>query len=430
MFDDHCCQLTGGGTSVPATGPSRGLVLKLDQSTHVATLVAQYTGSDDNDFESEYMGDTQPLANGNAFVGWGSESYFSEYSRSGQQLLEGNFPGPDLSYRETLDQWVGLPLSAPAGAARESEWQDHSVRELERRHPGRLLEGPGRIQRQSAGRREHHRQVRVRDGDPRATAATRASRCRRSMRRPGDRSFAAILGFDSMMIRATVVLVALAMCFGLCACGSTSSASPDSPEATTANARAAEANPVAVSPEPGTPDASPSTQISFLGDSGTRVSGVHVVGSRSGVHAGVLRAYSTGTGESFLPAHPFVAGERVTVTAQRGNGRCDACGEHDLHGRPPGVGQPDGVPDQPGRPPCRPALQHGADADALDGRHHHARHARRHARRPVPGSLPGRGLARADDRRTERQPGLVPSVAGRRCGHELSGSSSSKASPC
>ena len=42
MFDDHCCQLTGGGTSVPATGPSRGLVLELDQSTHTATLVAQY----------------------------------------------------------------------------------------------------------------------------------------------------------------------------------------------------------------------------------------------------------------------------------------------------------------------------------------------------------------------------------------------------
>jgi hypothetical protein len=31
----------------------------------------------------------------------------------------------------------------------------------------------------------------------------------------------------------------------------------------------------------------------------------------------VLRAYSTGTGESFLPRHPFAAGERVTVTPQR-----------------------------------------------------------------------------------------------------------------
>jgi EmrB/QacA subfamily drug resistance transporter len=117
MFDDHCCQLTGGGTSVPATAPSRGLVLKLDQSTHTATLVAQYRG--DGQFETEYMGDTQPLSNGNTFVGWGSEPSFSEYSRSGQQLLEGSFPGSDLSYRETLDPWVGLPLYPPVGAARQ-----------------------------------------------------------------------------------------------------------------------------------------------------------------------------------------------------------------------------------------------------------------------------------------------------------------------
>ncbi len=116
MFDDHCCQLTGGGTSVPATGPSRGLVLKLDQAARTATLVAQYPGG--GKFETEYMGDTQPLQNGNTFVGWGSEPYLSEYSPSGRLLLEGSFPGSDLSYRSTLEPWVGLPLSPPAGAAR------------------------------------------------------------------------------------------------------------------------------------------------------------------------------------------------------------------------------------------------------------------------------------------------------------------------
>jgi EmrB/QacA subfamily drug resistance transporter len=116
LFDDHCCQLTGGGTSVPATGPSRGLVLKLDQAARTATLVAQYPGG--GKFETEYMGDTQPLQNGNTFVGWGSEPYLSEYSPSGKLLLEAHFPGSDLSYRSTLEQWVGLPLSEPVGAAR------------------------------------------------------------------------------------------------------------------------------------------------------------------------------------------------------------------------------------------------------------------------------------------------------------------------
>ncbi|HEV7527569.1 MAG TPA: MFS transporter [Solirubrobacteraceae bacterium] len=118
LFDDHCCQLTGGGTSVNPTGPSRGLVLKLDQQARKATLAAQY-GSDGG-FRSEYMGDTQPQANGDVFVGWGSEPYFSEYDRSGKLLFEGQLPGANLSYRATLEPWVGLPLSSPAAAGRRA----------------------------------------------------------------------------------------------------------------------------------------------------------------------------------------------------------------------------------------------------------------------------------------------------------------------
>jgi EmrB/QacA subfamily drug resistance transporter len=116
LFDDHCCQLTGGGTYVNATGPSRGLVLALNQQARTANLQAQFGRH--GEFESDYMGDTQPLANGNVFVGWGSESYFSEYSRSGRLLFEGELPGPDLTYRASIEPWVGLPLSRPVGAAR------------------------------------------------------------------------------------------------------------------------------------------------------------------------------------------------------------------------------------------------------------------------------------------------------------------------
>ncbi len=55
MFDDHCCQLTGGGTSVPATGPSRGLVLKMNQSTHVADARGPVPGNGEGS-KSEYHG--------------------------------------------------------------------------------------------------------------------------------------------------------------------------------------------------------------------------------------------------------------------------------------------------------------------------------------------------------------------------------------
>jgi EmrB/QacA subfamily drug resistance transporter len=118
MYDDHCCQLTGGGTYVSPSGPSRGLALKLDERQHTATLQAQYIRA--GDFDADYMGNMQRLPNGNVFVGWGSEPYFSEFSSSGKLLFEGEFPGPDLSYRAELQQWVGLPLSPPVGAVRQA----------------------------------------------------------------------------------------------------------------------------------------------------------------------------------------------------------------------------------------------------------------------------------------------------------------------
>ncbi len=120
----------------------------------------------------------------------------------------------------------------------------------------------------------------------------------------------------SMLMCACVLLAAAAMGIGVSACGGTGS-SPASASVLIGRAQLAQAsaNPATVSPLPGTEDASPATQISFLGAAGAQVADVRVVGSHSGVHTGVLRAYSIGTGESFLPAHPFLAGERVTVHA-------------------------------------------------------------------------------------------------------------------
>ena len=110
----------------------------------------------------------------------------------------------------------------------------------------------------------------------------------------------------------TPAVLALALALGGCgAAAPTGTATLDAEAVVTQAA----SNRVTISPLPGTADASPSTQISFLGGEGTRVAAVSVRGSQSGVHTGVLRAYSTGTGESFLPARPFVSGERVKVRA-------------------------------------------------------------------------------------------------------------------
>ncbi|HEY0517405.1 MAG TPA: MFS transporter [Solirubrobacteraceae bacterium] len=116
VFDDHCCQLEGGGRYVGATAPSRGLFLRLDQQRHTASLLSEY-GREEG-FTAQYMGNTQRLSNGDVLLGWGSEHYFSEFSSSGKLLWEVELPGPDLTYRATLQQWTGDPATPPAGAAR------------------------------------------------------------------------------------------------------------------------------------------------------------------------------------------------------------------------------------------------------------------------------------------------------------------------
>jgi hypothetical protein len=80
-----------------------------------------------------------------------------------------------------------------------------------------------------------------------------------------------------------------------------------------AAASASVASAATLSPLPGTPDASPATQISVLGAQPGDIHVLEVRGSRSGRHPGRLRAYSSAAGASFVPKRRFVAGERVTV---------------------------------------------------------------------------------------------------------------------
>jgi Arylsulfotransferase (ASST) len=70
---------------------------------------------------------------------------------------------------------------------------------------------------------------------------------------------------------------------------------------------------IAVSPLPGSYDASAHTQISLLGAPPSTLSAVSANGSLSGSHPGRLEAYSQGDGASFVPARPFDPGETVTV---------------------------------------------------------------------------------------------------------------------
>ncbi len=87
--------------------------------------------------------------------------------------------------------------------------------------------------------------------------------------------------------------------------------------ATAATTARAESFPVArslaISPAPGTPDASPATQVSILGTPAASIRSVTVTGSVTGHHAGRLRVYRSAPGASFLPARGFAQGERVRI---------------------------------------------------------------------------------------------------------------------
>jgi len=76
---------------------------------------------------------------------------------------------------------------------------------------------------------------------------------------------------------------------------------------------------VDVQPFPGTPDASPQTQIAFRTLTRSELKSVVVVGSSSGRHAGRLVTLTEGQGTAFIPDRPFMDRERVTVTAKAGS---------------------------------------------------------------------------------------------------------------
>ena len=101
---------------VPKVQPqSRGLVLSVNPATKTDTLVAQFAHP--AALSSGSQGDIQQLANGDMFVGWGAEPYFSEFSASGQLLFDGHMHGSYESYRTYRFPWVGTPSTAPAIAA-------------------------------------------------------------------------------------------------------------------------------------------------------------------------------------------------------------------------------------------------------------------------------------------------------------------------
>ena len=95
---------------------SVGLLLDLDERKRKVALKRSFQHP--ARFLAWTLGSVQVRPNGNVFVGWGSQSYFSEFSPDGKLLVDGQFDGAARSYRTFLVDWEGRPTDRPAIVAR------------------------------------------------------------------------------------------------------------------------------------------------------------------------------------------------------------------------------------------------------------------------------------------------------------------------
>ena len=110
LFDD------GAGPPNVATR-SRGLRLAIDEGAKTIRLVSEFLHLPNVLATSQ--GNIEALDNGNFFIGWGSQPYFSEHSPAGDQVYTAKM-ATNQSYRAFRFPWSGHPGSTPAVAARRA----------------------------------------------------------------------------------------------------------------------------------------------------------------------------------------------------------------------------------------------------------------------------------------------------------------------
>jgi Arylsulfotransferase (ASST) len=108
-----------GGSPFAADSHSRALIVQLNLKAGTDTKVAEFVRP--QPLQSPSQGSVQLLPDGDWFVGWGGEPYFSEFSPSGTMIYDAHMPlvVPDTSehttsYRGYQLPWHGGPTSAPA----------------------------------------------------------------------------------------------------------------------------------------------------------------------------------------------------------------------------------------------------------------------------------------------------------------------------
>ncbi len=110
LFDDEA--------SPREASQSRGLALRLDDAAKTAQVAHEYRHP--NPLLAGSQGNMDVLPNSDAFIGWGAEPYFSEFSLDGRLLYDAHFAGKAQSYRAYRSPWAGHPTERPSVAVGRS----------------------------------------------------------------------------------------------------------------------------------------------------------------------------------------------------------------------------------------------------------------------------------------------------------------------
>ena len=105
IFDD--------GAGPPRVHPySRAIHESIDTAGMTTKLLRSYAHSPQ--LSANFEGSAQLLPDGDTFVDWGQQPYFSEYNAAGRQIFDAHFNAPSGSYRAYRFAWTAQPPTRPA----------------------------------------------------------------------------------------------------------------------------------------------------------------------------------------------------------------------------------------------------------------------------------------------------------------------------
>ena len=108
---DGTIMIFDNAASPPVREASRAIVVRVDERAKTATLVSATTHP--GGVLSATQGSAEPLPNGDTFVGYGSQRWFSEFDAKGRLVFDGQLARGNDTYRAFRMPWEGRPDTPP-----------------------------------------------------------------------------------------------------------------------------------------------------------------------------------------------------------------------------------------------------------------------------------------------------------------------------